>query len=118
MINLYPGANDVYLTLKERCAIESPNYLFRFIHRTTNAEITFVKKGTTDLSEFKDRYNLFSISGDDFDPGMYSYQVYEQESASNTDYENASLVESGIMLVHSEERDYNIYQTENNYVTR
>ena len=125
MINLTFGTTaNVYLTLSDSATLTAPNYLFIFTHRTSNVVTSFVKLNADDLSEFKDRYNLFSFDVDQlFDEvGEYYYEVYEQESSSNLCTTDAtSLLETGIMRLSAEDEDtftFKAYQTENTFQTR
>lgn len=116
MINVYDGSSYALLTLQEKCLLSAPNYLFRFVNNTTKAEVSMVKKYTEDLSGFKVRYNKFLIK--DLPEGQYTYFVYEQASASNTDPEKARLIESGLAMVHPPAGSYTYHAKSNNYVTR
>lgn len=126
MINLTAGTTaNVYLTLTEKATLSSPNYLFRFVQRTTNVEVKFVKKDADDTSPYPDRYNLFSFDVDQLfcgQIGEYHYSVYEQASASNIEIENTgTLLETGIMRLNEAAEDvyaFESYQTDNEYITR
>lgn len=116
---------DVLIPLKDSESIASPNYLFRFVQRTTNEEITFVKSVADDTSPFPDRYRKFSVDVDQLFCGMigeYYFYVYEQESASNLDYTAAaSLLTFGVAsLVEADGDTYNVthYHTDNTFITR
>ena len=126
MINLTVGETaQVRLTLTEKQTLASPNYLFRFVQRTTNEEIKFVKKSSDDTSPYKDRYNLFSFDVDQLFCGMigeYHYYVYEQSSASNTEIDlTGNLLEQGLMKLNEASEDtyqFTAYETDNTFVTR
>lgn len=125
MIQLTKGSTqNIYLTLTEKQTLTSPNYLFRFVNRTTRDEVTFVLLNASDLSLFKNRYNEFSIKVDKYfslsQEGEFLYFVYEQTSAYNTDYTQATgLLEEGIMrLSHSTSFEYTQHQVDNTYITR
>lgn len=126
MINLTLGTTaNVYLTLTEKQTLTSPNYLFRFVQRTTNEEIKFVKKYTDDTSPYKDRYNLFSFDVDQLfcgEVGEYHYYVYEQASAYNLELDSTGkLLEEGIMRLNQAPEDtysFTTYNTDNTFITR
>lgn len=126
MINLTLGTiANVYLTLTEKETLTSPNYLFRFVQRTTNDEIKFVKKSSDDLSQYKERYNLFSFDVDQLFCGMigeYHYYVYEQASASNIEVDlTGNLLEEGIMRLNEDPEDtysFTTYNPDNTFITR
>jgi ethanolamine utilization protein EutQ (cupin superfamily) len=125
MIHFTKGqTQDVYLTLKEKQTLTSPNYLFRFKNRTTNEEVKFVRLNNTDLSAHKDRYNQFSIVVNTFftnkDSGEWEYFIYEQTSTTNTDPALATgLLESGIMdLNEATQFSFTEYQTNNTFIVR
>lgn len=126
MINLTLGQSQyVYLTVQESLTLSSPNYLFRFVQRTTNEEIKFVKKSSDDVSLYKDRYSKFLFDVDQLfcgEIGEYYYYIYEQASASNLEIENTGkLLETGIMRLNPATDDvftFTKYQTNNIFTTK
>lgn len=125
MINLTTGTvTNVRVTLTERTTITSPSYLFRFVQRTTNAEIRFVKTSFDDLSAYPDRYNLFSFDVDQLFCGMlgeYQYYIYEQSSASNIELDlTGALIEQGLARLNAPADDqftFTAYAPDNTYIT-
>jgi hypothetical protein len=116
---------DVLLPLKDAESLTSPNYLFRFVQRTTNEEITFVKTSSDDTSSYPDRYRKFSFDVGQLFCGMigeYYFYVYEQSSASNTDYTAAgNLLTFGVAsLIEADGNTYEVthYNTDNTFITR
>ncbi len=116
---------DVLLPLKDSETLASPDYLFRFVQRTTNDEIAFVKTSAQDTSAYPDRYRKFSFDVDQLFCGMigeYYYYVYEQMSSSNLDYTAAgSLLTFGVAsLVEADGDTYEVthYNTDNTFITR
>lgn len=126
MINLTIGQSQyVYLTVQESLTLSSPNYLFRFVQRTTNEEIKFVKKSSDDVSLYKERYSKFLFDVDQLfcgEIGEYYYYIYEQASASNLEIENTGkLLETGIMRLNPATDDvftFTKYQTNNIFTTK
>jgi len=124
MILTISATQSVYLTLKEKQTLASPNYLFVFTQRTTNDVIAFVKLNNTDISAHKERYNEFSlVTNSHFTlEGEYHYAIYEQTSTSNVNPLNATtLLEIGIARVvpaSANEFEYIGHESENNYITR
>ena len=111
MLTLTKGETKYwYLTLTEKTTIANPYYLFSLKHRQTNKEYNFL---LTDVSNYKNRYNKFSINEDtyDFYEGEYYYCVYAQISSSNLNPSLANeIVEIGmakILLPVEEEVFYN-----------
>jgi len=116
MINLNFGSNNVALTLSESTTISNPNYLFQFINDTSLEEVCFI---ASDTSNFKERYNLFIIqlvakndinllNGQIYlsDNGYWTYNVYEQASATNLNVEESgALVETGKVLYNFTENN-------------
>lgn len=125
MINLTTGTmTEVRLTLTERTTIASASYLFRFVQRTTNAEIRFVKTPADDQSAYPSRYNLFSFDVDQLFCGMigeYQYYIYEQASASNTELDlTGALIEQGLARLNAPAEDqftFTAYAPDNTYIT-
>jgi hypothetical protein len=90
-----------YLTLSEKTTIANPTYLFSLTHRLTNHTTDFI---VADISQFKDRYNEFSVTEGttfDVDSGEFMYKVYAQVSTTNLDPSLADeLVEEGLLKVN------------------
>jgi hypothetical protein len=123
MIQLTKGATEfIYLTLTEKETIPTPNYLFVFKNRSTNNEVKFVLLYAADVSQYKERYNKFSIKVDKYfsskPRGQYSYSVYQQTSTSNTDITGLTLLESGVMWLNESENVYTEYQTNDTFKVR
>ena len=115
MIHLYKGqTNRVILTLTENQTLPYPYYLFKFINRSSNWVKSFVVSSENDLSFFKDRYNEFEIITNNYFKralaGQYTYEIYEQSNAINTDSTGLNLLETGIMELHDEQVVYSQYQ--------
>jgi hypothetical protein len=122
MINLTKTATqNIYLTLTEKQLLTAPNYLFRFINRSSNEEVKFVLLNATDTSVFKDRYNKFSIVTNTYFSssvnGMYVYEVYE-EAGTGTNITGLNMVESGIMMLDSTSNVFTNYTTTDTYKIR
>lgn len=125
MIHLTKGNTEtVILTLKEKQTLAAPNYLFRFVHRATNVEVKFVKLYATDVSQYKDRYDQFSIVVNSHfansESGQWDYFIYEQSSTTNTNPDNTtSLLEEGIMQLNdSTSFTYTKHNPSNTFITR
>jgi len=124
MLMTISATQSVYLTLKEKQTLATPNYLFVFTQRTTNDVIAFVKLNATDISAHKERYNEFSIvTNTHFSmEGEYHYAIYEQTSTTNVNPLSATtLLETGIARVvpaSANEFEYLGFESENNYITR
>lgn len=110
-------SQNIILTLTEKQTISSPNYLFQFVNRSTNEEVKFVLVNALDLSTFKDRFNKFLIVTDNYfsKVGQYTYFVYQQTSATNTDVEGKVLLESGIMMLSEPKTIYKEYKTSDKF---
>jgi hypothetical protein len=116
-------ANIIAVTLTEKCTLESPVFLFRFVNDESQVEYTFI---APDVSDFPTRYNQFSIveteSPDTLhgevhlpDADFYHYFIYEQSSNTNLDYTLATtLVEVGKMKVPGESREVDSYTPQTN----
>jgi hypothetical protein len=125
MIHLTKGQTEtVYLTLKEKQTLAAPNFLFRFVHRATNAEVKFVKLNNTDVSQYKDRYDQFSIAVNSHfansESGQWDYYIYEQTSTSNVNPDQATgLLEQGIMQLNdSTSFTWTKHNPSNTFITR
>jgi len=123
MIRLTKGqTQNIILTLTEKQLLTNPNYLFVFTNRSANTEIKFVRLNNTDLSQYKDRYNEFSIvTNTNFSTalnGQYDYDIYEQTSTSNLNPSGLNLLESGIMELVGTPFNFTEYTTTDTYKIR
>jgi hypothetical protein len=123
MIRLTKGqTQNIILTLTEKQLLTNPNYLFVFTNRSANTEIKFVRLNNTDISQYKDRYNEFSIvTNTNFSTslnGQYDYEVYEQTSTSNLNPSGLNLLESGIMELVGTPFEFTEYSTTDTYKIR
>lgn len=115
MIELVQGniSERIIVTLNEKKTLENPFYLFVFTHSVTKGVVAFI--AGADQSLFPDRYNEFEINTAvkflNKPTGEWLYEVYEQESDTNTNPANSTgLVENGKMrLRDSEEFEYTAY---------
>ena len=123
MIRLTKGATqNIILTLTEKELLTNPNYLFVFTNRSANTEVKFVRLNNTDISQYKDRYNEFSIvTNTNFSTalnGQYDYDIYEQTSTSNLNPSGLNLLESGIMELVGTPFNFTEYTTTDTYKIR
>jgi hypothetical protein len=123
MIRLTKGqTQNIILTLTEKQLLTNPNYLFVFTNRSANTEVKFVRLNNTDLSQYKDRYNEFSIvTNTNFSTalnGQYDYDIYEQTSTSNLNPAGLNLLESGIMELVGTPFNFTEYTTTDTYKIR
>jgi len=123
MIRLTKGdTQNIILTLTEKQLLTNPNYLFVFTNRSANTEIKFVLLNNADVSQYKSRYNEFSIvTNTNFGTalnGQYDYEIYEQTSTTNTNPAGLNMVESGIMELVGTGLSYNEYSTTDTYTIR
>ena len=123
MIRLTKGATqNIILTLTEKELLTNPNYLFVFTNRSANTEVKFVSLNNTDISQYKDRFNEFSIvTNTNFSTalnGQYDYDIYEQTSTSNLNPAGLNLLESGIMELVGTPFNFTEYTTTDTYKIR
>jgi hypothetical protein len=123
MIRLTKGqTQNIILTLTEKQLLTNPNYLFVFTNRSANTDVKFVRLNNTDISQYKDRYNEFSIvTNTNFSTslnGQYDYEVYEQASTTNTNPSGLNLLESGIMELVGTPFEFTEYSTTDTYKIR
>ncbi len=123
MIRLTKGqTQNIILTLTEKQLLTNPNYLFVFTNRSANTVVKFVLLNNADISQYKDRYNEFTIvTNTNFDSslnGQYVYQVYEQTSTTNTNPAGLNLLETGIMELVGTPFEFTEYSTTDTYTIR
>lgn len=104
MINFYKGQGEqsMLVTLTEMVTLENPYFLFVFTPLSEGTPISIVFSSEEDVSSSKERYNEFLIDVDEIFEGRnaqkWSYEVYQQESESNTNVALAgALIENGNM---------------------
>lgn len=104
MLELTKGQEgEILVTLNELKTIAAPYYLFAFVHTSTRDTVKLIKNSTDDLSEYPERYNLFTIAAsvfEDYQDGEWHYTVYEQESSTNEDITLATQVENGKLILN------------------
>lgn len=104
MIKLIKGTTaNLILTLTEKQTIVDANYLFVFTSRVTNDVISYVFSNGADISTNRNRWNEFELVVNDLfenEPeGWWGYDVYEQESTTNTNVTGLDKLESGLMFL-------------------
>lgn len=99
-------ANDFYCTVTEKKTLTSPYWLIRLVSDSTHIERAFI---STNTSNYTERYDLFVITEPTnaaLTKGIWTYYIYEQSSASNTNYLNSTtLCEVGQVLVKESTED-------------
>lgn len=89
-----------YVTLTEKRTLDSGFYLFVFTHTTTKDVVNIIYDFAEDESSYP-RYNKFSVNTSDLfeekQVGIWKYNVYEQESPSNTNVAGLTEVERGFL---------------------
>lgn len=107
------------VTLNEKKTIASPYYLFVFTNSSTKQTVTKIYSSADDLSPYPDRYNKFPIVVNSFfnnsDEGMWTYNVYEQAGAVNTNPTGLKEVESGIMRLKGAAFEYKEYDQQQTF---
>lgn len=116
------------MTLTEKSTLTSPYYLMKMVNDTTSEIKHFVF--ASDQSSYTYRYNQFTLtevnsSGAEVltsgtvmlkPTGFWTYEIYEQLSATNLTVENASaLLETGKAKVIGTDTSYTEYQTPISY---
>lgn len=125
MLVLTLGQTDqkLYVTLNEKRTLDSGYYLFVFTHNTTRTVVNKIFNFSEDESSYTDRYNRFPVNTSvlfaNQDPGLWSYNIYEQASSSNTDVTGLTEVERGFLklnrAVDFEMEEYNPSTTYKQY---
>lgn len=106
MIVLTKGqaSQEIIVTLNEKRTLANGYYLFVFTNFTTRDIVNKIFNFSEDDSEYPDRYNQFEIATatlfDSFSTGQWVYEVYEQESSSNTSVTGLNKVEMGVMVLN------------------
>src|SRR5688572_7856398 len=124
MLELTKGtaSEKIILTLTELTTLNEPNFLFVFTHTLTKTQVKFVRLETDEESSYPSRYNQFSVATVttflNKPVGEWLYEVYEQESTTNTDPAlSTGLVENGKMILYPATADEFEYEKYNEPVT-
>ena len=104
MLKLIKGqTSTIICTLTEKQTILDANYLFVFKNRSTNDVVSFVLVNGADISTNRERWNEFQVVVNNYfeneNEGWYAYDVYEQESTTNTNTTGLNKIESGLMFL-------------------
>lgn len=105
---------NIALTLQEKVTLDSPYFLFEFQNVTTRVKYYQIFTDVSTPGDARTRSNLFNIevvassAGSNqivLGPvGQYNYTIWEQESDSNLDPDNATgIVERGRMRLFDSE---------------
>ena len=96
--------SDTLVTLNESTTIVNPYYLFIFTNVSTKVVYNQIVNSTSDTSSYPDRINIYTFNTITLfttaQAGQYSYEVYEQQSSTNTNPSGLNLVECGKMLLN------------------
>ena len=87
------------MTFFENTTVSNPYYLIQVINTQDEVVQTITP---TDISDAKERYNLFSVTST-LAKGEYYYTAYESETENPTINDVVGVVEYGIFVVDSEE---------------
>lgn len=106
----------VIFTLREKQVLTNPNFIVRFVQRSTKEEKKFLIE--EDASDFPQRYNKLEIDTHTLSTlGEYEYYVYET-AENNLNINGKNLLECGIMVLKDNNNIYTARETDTSYVTR
>jgi len=92
---------NIYFTGTESALLSNPYFLFIFTNRVTQEVVKFVVTNESNTL----RYDVFTLDVDSIflnsETGMWTYQIYEQLSSSNTNSTGLNMVEDGYMYLNS-----------------
>ena len=91
------GTTPLIVTVTELTTIANPNYLFEFIHEQSFKSYVCILSNISSSTERYDEFILIDGIDVDFEyNGSYTYNIYQQTSAINTDVNNTDgIVETG-----------------------
>lgn len=106
------AVNTIVFTLNENQTLSNPYFLFRLISEGQGTEKAFIINSADDLSDGTTRYNKFLFTESTTEnllsgtatltEGIWEYQVYEQTSSTNLNWQSADNVvplEVGLLKV-------------------
>ncbi len=103
LLTLGETSEEIVCTLTERRTLTGGYYLFVFTNITTRGIVNKIYSVNEDQSDYPDRFNLFTIdTSTEFanqQTGEWRYEVYEQNSSTNTTVTGLTRLESGIAIL-------------------
>jgi len=107
--------NNIVVTWTERSISDAaPFYLLVLTKLATLQTTTLAIAKSANLSQYKERYDKFSISHLFIEEGQYNYVAYESTTASMSGV--ISVVETGLAQVEIAEQEYSRYQKDTTYI--
>jgi len=95
--------NKIYTTLSDVVSGYTGNtFYFEFLNKQN---LSVFSTGLTDISEIKERYNLFELNIQNWNEGTYEYYVFTDETKVN-------LLEKGMCLVKLSEDNKIFYESD------
>lgn len=121
VINQTGTKESMILTLNEKKTLANAFYLFVFTNTTTKNVVKWIVNERMDKSGNTDRYNEIVINAASVfngqQPGQWNYEVYEQESPTNTDTTGLTELERGkLTLKYTAVYQYTGYNPSSQYV--
>lgn len=102
-LNILETSENIIVTLSEKTTLgDDYYYLFVFEHQVTREKVKIIIPMSSDLSDYPERFNEFTINPYDLfeTVGWYLYRVYQQESSTNEDEDlTDGKVENGKMYL-------------------
>ena len=104
MIVLTKGEEqNMIFTGTENCLLTAPYFLFVFTNRVTTEQVKFVSFNQSNTA----RYDFIYLTVNDYfansETGFWTYDIYEQESNSDTSISGKNKVETGLMYLHPQD---------------
>ena len=91
---------EFVVTLTEKCKLQQQDFWFKFENVTTKTTVIFAKTNNDDLSNYKNRCNIFAIDCTNLfgskNTGQWTYEVWEEE-VDAPQITNTNLLECGKM---------------------
>jgi hypothetical protein len=115
--------NTIVVTLTENSTVTNPYYLFQFTNQTSNVDYFFI---ATDESNYKERYNEFTVTERDTpntlngqvelgDEGFYNYTIYQTSLSTLSGLTNASEAVNFIVKEVEKGKVWVVPSTDANY---
>ena len=112
------STNALYVVCDDLLTIDSPYYLWRFVHNQTQVEyLIFLTNSKSDNPRF-DLFSLVLPTDLDLSTGHYSWWIYEKDNNSNTDYDGLNVLSNGaaeVLTSFESDTDYEPTDTDTVY---
>lgn len=119
MLQIYKGQSQILVTtVFEKQTLTAPYYLWRFISEGLASEVAVIMAYDSQTPRCE-KWTFTEGTTATLPSGISQYEIYEQSSATNTNYLSATtLLETGLAYVHGTATDtYKLPEYQETFIT-